>query len=119
MKKVFLSAALALAVAGSWAFYPKAAAEPAGYMMVVSNVSLSGSDITLNTFTSDGQRAETLVPSTKMRYRFTDMHSAEVLKLNQLRREGWRVISTSSIPTSTGDGGIIFSTETTFVLEKN
>ena len=110
---------MALAVAGSWAFYPKVAAGPAGYMMVVSNASLSGSDITLNTFTSDGQRVETLVPSTKMRYRFTDLHSAEVLKLNQLRREGWRVISTSSIPTSTGDGGIIFSTETTYVLEKN
>ncbi len=36
MKKVFLSAALALAVAGSWAFYPKAPAEPGGYMMLVS-----------------------------------------------------------------------------------
>ena len=118
MKKVFLPAALALAVAGSWAFYPKAAAEPAGYMMVVSSIPLAGGNITLTTFTSDGQRVENLVPLTKLRYRFADLHTAEVLKLNKLRREGWRVISTSSIPISTSSEGSISSTETTYVLEK-
>ena len=39
MKKVFLSTALALAVAGSWAFHSKTA-EPSGNMMVISNVSI-------------------------------------------------------------------------------
>ena len=41
MKKVFLSTGLALAVAGSWAFYPKAG-EPSGYMMVIGSGRTSG-----------------------------------------------------------------------------
>lgn len=88
-------------------------------MMVVSNVPLAGSGITLATFASDGQRVETLVPLTKLRYKFDDLHRAELLKLNQLRREGWRVISTSSMPISTSSEGNILYTETTYVLEKN
>jgi hypothetical protein len=41
MKKVLLSAALGLAAAGSWAFYPKAA-DQLGYMMVIGRFSGSG-----------------------------------------------------------------------------
>ena len=52
MKKMFLSAALALAVAGSWAFYPKAA-EPTGYMMVISSCAYKDSG--LITITPDGK----------------------------------------------------------------
>ncbi len=59
MKKVFLSAALALAVAGSWAFYPKAA-EPPARMMVVGSMVINGygAEATLSTISPTGEQAD-------------------------------------------------------------
>ena len=112
MKKVFLSAALALAVAGSWAFYPKAPAEPGGYMMVVGR--LYDNNILVATITSDGQYGEDTAPITKLKYINRDMHKAQLLKLNQLRQNGWRVVTTASTGTANGNG----NDETTYLLEK-
>jgi hypothetical protein len=115
MKKVLLSVALALAVAGSWAFYPKAPAEPTGYMMVVGKS--FGNDITMTVITSDGQYTETGVPVTKLKYRSEDLHKAVLLQLNQLRQSGWRVVNTAAITTSGGNGGSV-SYETTYLLDR-
>ena len=118
MKKVFLSAALTLAVAGSWAFYPKEA-EPPGYMMVIGKCEMGfGGDVVVTTISSDGQRTEAAVSLTKPKYRITDLHQAELVKLNQLRQNGWRVINTTSLPTSTTSGGSIAAFETTYLLER-
>ena len=118
MKKRFLSAALALAVAGSWAFYPKAA-EPAGYMMVVGRIETGlGGDVTVTTLSSDGQRTEAAVTWTKPRYRITELRQAEVAKLNQLRQNGWRVVNTTSLPISISSEGGLQAFETTYLLEK-
>ena len=111
MKKAFLSAALALVAAGSWAFYPKAA-EPGGYMMVVG--SSYNNNISVITITSDGQHTEALTQLTKLKYLSQDKHKAELLKLNQLQQSGWRVVSMTA--TLVGNG---YNTpETTYLLEK-
>ena len=96
MKKVFLSAALALAVAGSWAFYPKAA-EPSGYTMVVARINFDNASIL--TITPDGKKSTQeitarLYPSIdKTVAAHESLHEAEVLKINSLRSTGWKLIS--------------------------
>ena len=116
MKKVFLFAALALAVAGSWAFYPKADG-PTGYMMVVSRFSGSAfsAKISLSTISPDGQVQtkdyDAKTGSTnKVTGSFDQLHHIETQKLNELRQTGWRLVSTHQ---STS-----VSLETTFILEK-
>ena len=120
MKKVFLSAALALAVAGSWAFYPKAAAEPMGYMMVISRFSGSafGGKNTLSTISPDGQiqTQETDAKSgtiNKVANSLDQMHFNELKKINELRLQGWQVVN--STQNSVGGGAI---TETIYLLDK-
>jgi hypothetical protein len=119
MKKVFLSAALALAVAGSWAFYPKAA-EPAGYMMVISRFTGSGFSAknTLSVITPDGQiqtqEADAKTGSiNKVAGSFDQMHLTELKKINELQQQSWRVMN--STQNSVGNGAI---TETIYLLEK-
>ncbi|WP_210513739.1 hypothetical protein [Hymenobacter terricola] len=102
MKKAFLSAALALAVAGSWAFYPKAA-EPTGYMMVIGSATFAG-------FTS---KAEVTVvdPTGKVTVADVDarngsakkvteslavLHQAELKQLNALKQQGWSIVQTTA-----------------------
>jgi hypothetical protein len=120
MKKVFVSAALALAVAGSWAFYPKAA-EPGGYMMVVSRFTGTGfgGKNTLSTISPDGQiqtqEADAKSGSiNKVANSFDQMHLSELKKINELKLQGWRVVN--STQNSVGNGAI---TETIYVLDKN
>ena len=121
MKKVFLSAALALAVAGSWAFYPKAAADASGgYMMVISRFSGGGFSAknTLSVIAPDGQvqtqeaDAKTGTIS-KVAGSFDQMHVTELKKINELQLAGWRVVN--STQNSVGNGAI---TETIYLLEK-
>ena len=121
MKKVFLSVALALAVAGSWAFYPKAAAEPGGYMMVISRFTGTGfsGKNTLSVVAPDGQiqTQETDVKAgnvIKVANSFDQMHLSELKKINELRLQGWRVVNSTQNSVS---GGAI--TETIYLLEKS
>ena len=102
MKKVFLSAALALAVAGSWAFYPKAA-EPTGYMMVIGSATFSGftskAEVTL--VTPDGKATVEDVDARngsakKVTESLTVLHQAEMKKLNELKQQGWKIVQTTS-----------------------
>ena len=95
MKKVFLSVALALAVAGSWAFYPKAAAEPGGYMMVVGRLSGRGNGLQL--IAVDGQlTSQPLAEKGLNEASLLALHQAEAVALNRLRANGWEVVSTYS-----------------------
>ena len=87
MKKVFLPAALALAVAGSWAFYPKAPAEPGGYMILSLRITDSGRS-TLVTIAPDGQ--ETVQPLSQRRP-VQSIQAQALVRLNELRSQGWLV----------------------------
>ena len=120
MKKVFFSAALALAVAGSWAFYPKAPAEASGYMMVVSRFSGTsfGGKNTLTAISPDGQiqTQETDAKAgslNKLSNSFDQMHLNELKKINELRAQGWQVINSTQ---NTVGSGVI--TETIYLLDK-
>lgn len=101
MKKVILSAALVLAVAGSWAFYPKAA-EPTGYMMVIGNFTLNGftADANVTTILPDGQQTEVAVEvkvrnAEKVTVGFVEVQKAALAKVNALAKEGWQVVNSS------------------------
>ena len=121
MKKVFLSAALALAVAGSWAFYPKAPADASGYMMVIGRFSGSafGGKNTLSTISPDGQiqtqeadaKSDTL---NKVANSFDQMHLNELKRITELRLQGWHVVNSTQY--SVGGGAIA---ETIYLLDKN
>lgn len=120
MKKVFLSAALALAVAGSWAFYPKAPADATGYMMVISRFSGGAFNAknSLSVIAPDGQIQTLEVDAktgtvNKVAGSFDQMHLAELKKINELQQIGWRVVN--STQNSVGNGAI---TETIYLLEK-
>ncbi|MBD2767084.1 hypothetical protein IC235_04140 [Hymenobacter sp. BT664] len=102
MKKIFLPTALLLAVATSWAFYPKAT-EPTGYMMVIGSATFAG-------FTSKAE--VTVVDPTgkvsvqdvdarngsakKVTESLTILHQAELKKLNELKQQGWKIVQTTS-----------------------
>ena len=121
MKKVFLSVALTLAVVGSWAFYPKAAATPTGYLMVVGsgrpgNASYVPEVITIQ---PDGkqqvQRLTNLKPGTDRIS--TDvavaLHHAELLQVNALATKGWRLVSVAQSTVGVGA-----TTETVYMMEQ-
>ena len=101
MKKVFLSAALALAVAGSWVFYPKTPANASdGYMMLTA-YSLDGRGTMVAT--APGGKVSIV------RVNEADAPLAQaktLLRLNKLRREGWQVApmtDRNSSPKSNGN----------------
>ena len=122
MKKVFLSAALALVAAGSWAFYPKAD-EPEGYMMVVSNTrrGLNGG-ATIIVINADGSQTETEVPYKevmnfkKLNENVIEVHKATLLTLNRYTRNGWHIVSAVPNEFSGGNPDI---NQILYVLEKN
>ena len=124
MKKVFLSAALMLAVAGSWAFYPKAV-EPNGYMMVISSVAagsiFSGITATITTVAPDGTEKQQPVEFKrssvkKVAESLEDVQVASLAKVNEYARSGWRLVnSTPSALTSQGNT-IVY--QNVYLLEK-
>ena len=103
MKKVFLSAALALAVAGSWAFYPKAPTDATGYMMVIGSATFAGftSKAEVTVVTPDGKATVEDVDARngsarKVTESLTVLHQAELKKLNELKLQGWSIVQTTS-----------------------
>ncbi|WP_046246414.1 hypothetical protein [Hymenobacter terrenus] len=89
MKKVFLSAALALAVAGSWAFYPKQG--PSGtYMQLVFINTVGRGEI--NLIPDNGLATEIKVKETNL----SQARVKAMIKLTELRHEGWRVTQMTS-----------------------
>jgi hypothetical protein len=123
MKKLLLALGVWLAAAGSWAFYPKApaAAPSGGYLMVIG----SGRPGTQSTapeivvIQPDGTRQVQRLPEIKIGTErnstaaAVDMHRAELLKVNSLVAQGWRVahVTQSTV-------GVGATTETMYLLER-
>ncbi|GAA4368352.1 hypothetical protein GCM10023185_41040 [Hymenobacter saemangeumensis] len=120
MKKALSFAALLLAAAGSWAFYPKPA-EPSGYMMVIGSGRTSGlasytASITVVQPTGEEQAREIDTKSLTRKNvmsGFVDLHKAELAQLNQLSAQGWRVVAVTQ--SNSFQGAL---NETTYLLEK-
>ena len=114
MKKAFLFVALALIVASSWAFYPKAA-EPGGYMMVISSFTPNYS-ITIISPTGEtvnqGIDSKTFSPKQRVATN-QELLKAEIRKVNELKQAGWKVISASARP-----NGFAGSGDYVYLLEK-
>ncbi|TPG71917.1 hypothetical protein [Hymenobacter nivis] len=119
MKKVLLSITLALTALGAWAIYPQAAA-PKGYLMLVG----SGRPGTtgapeLTTVWPDGRREvqslRTIKTGTERSSTSAavDLHQAEVVKLNALYNQQWRLVSVAQSTVGVGA-----TTETIYLLEK-
>ena len=74
MKKAFLGTLLAAAATCSWAFYPKAA-DPAGHMMVISNVTIGfDAQASIITIGPDGAQTISAVPGTLGGHRRTKIY---------------------------------------------
>ncbi|TDN37314.1 hypothetical protein E4631_00050 [Hymenobacter sp. UV11] len=120
MKRILLFGALCLATAGSWAFYPHNTA-PEGYMMVVGSgrpgTTSSVPEITV--IQPDGQRQVQRLPKIKIGTErnstaaATEIHRFELLKVNSLLAQGWRVahVTQSTV-------GVGATTETVYLLER-
>lgn len=124
MKKHLFFLGIGLAAASSWAFYPKtpaAAAPSGGYLMVIG----SGRPGTQSTapeivvIQPDGTRQVQRLPDIKIGTErnstaaAVDMHRAELLKVNALVAQGWRVahVTQSTV-------GVGATTETMYLLER-
>jgi len=120
MKKLVLFAVLGLAAAGSWAFYPSSAA-PEGYLMVVgSGRPGPKSDVPEITVIqpngeSQVQRLTNIKVGTERNTTAAavELHRAELLKINSLAAQGWRV--TNVTQSTVGVGA---TTETVYMLER-
>ncbi len=121
MKKILLFLALGLATAGSWAFYPKTTAASGGYLMMIGS-GRPGSQSSVPELTviqPGGQRQVQLLPTAKSSSERSstdaavELHRAELLKLNTLYAQGWRLASTTQSTVGTGA-----TTETIYLLER-
>ncbi len=121
MKKILLFLTLGLAAAGSWAFFPKTTAASGGYLMMIGS-GRPGSQSSVPELTiiqPDGQRQVQLLPTVKSSSErsSTDaavgLHRAELLKLNTLYAQGWRLVGTAQSTVGTGA-----TTETIYLLER-
>ena len=120
MKKLLLFAALGLAAAGSWAFYPSAA-PTAGYLMVIGSgrpgTTSSVPEITV--IQPNGERQVQQLPAIKIGTERNstaaaiELHRTELLKINALVAQGWRVahVTQSTV-------GVGATTETVYLLER-
>ena len=79
-----------MAVAGSWAFYPKAPAEPAAYMQLIASF-VNGKGILIET-SPEGQSSEVPVKESSL----LAARSKTIIELNRLRQAGWRVVQKES-----------------------
>jgi hypothetical protein len=120
MKRLLFLATLLVTAVGTWPFYPKAA-EPTGYLMVISRFAGTGFGCksTISTVSPNGQIEATEVDAkagslNKLSTSYDQLHQSELKKLNELRQAGWRVVNSTQV--SVGNGAI---NETTFLLEKN
>ena len=97
VKKILISAALTLAVVGSWAFHPKAT-KSTDYMMLIGTATFASSspkvEVTViepsgraNTTSVDGFGAITRSVTESL----TLLHQTELKKLNELKGQGWTI----------------------------
>ncbi|RZJ93023.1 MAG: hypothetical protein EOO60_06325 [Hymenobacter sp.] len=119
MKKLLFFAGIGLAAAGSWAFYPNATT---GYLLVVGSgrpgTTSAVPEITV--IQPDGTKQVQRLNGIKIgtdRYTTAaavELHRAELLKINELVAQGWRVahVTQSTV-------GVGATTETVYLLEKH
>lgn len=120
MKKTASLAALLLTALGTWAFYPESAA-PTGYLTVMGSgrqgTTYDGPELT--TIWPDGKKEVKVLPAIKVGTdRFStaaavELHRAELLKINSLYAQGWRVVSVAQSTVGVGA-----TTETVYLLER-
>ncbi|MGI4863894.1 MAG: hypothetical protein ACRYFZ_08220 [Janthinobacterium lividum] len=120
MKKFLLFASVGLAAVGSWAFQPDKTA-PSGYLMVIGSgrPGTTSAVPEITTIQPDGQRQVQRLPEIKIGTERTstaaaaEIHRAELLKVNALVAQGWRVahVTQSTV-------GVGATTETVYLLEK-
>ncbi|GGF08016.1 hypothetical protein [Hymenobacter cavernae] len=119
MKKLFFFLALGLVAAGSWSFYPKAAASSGYLMLVGSGRPGKTRSAEITTIYPDGKRQvqeleniwvgkEGPTPEGAI-----EVHHAELLALNRLYAKGWQLVSIAQSTVGVGA-----STETVYMLEK-
>ncbi|MBG8552830.1 MULTISPECIES: hypothetical protein [Hymenobacter] len=93
MKKALSFMALALVSIGTWAFYPKSAADEAtGYMLLTLRNGAGRPMLVLTPPTGEPEEI-TLSKQDKSAYRY---ESQLVKKLNELRAQGWVVVQMQS-----------------------
>ena len=120
MKKFLLFAGIGLAAAGSWAFYPDKTA-PSGYLMVIGSgrPGTTSAVPEITTIQPDGQRQVQRLSEIKIGTErnstaaAAEIHRVELLKINALVAQGWRVahVTQSTV-------GVGATTETVYLLEK-
>ena len=121
MKKVLLAAALGLTAAGSWAFYPKAAA-PEGNMMIISNVSVGvDAQAAIILVAPEATQKEKAIEfsrgsAKRVAANMTEVHKATLATVNEYTRAGWHVVGTA--PSGFANAGTTFFSQTVYVLEK-
>jgi hypothetical protein len=120
MKKALILLATGLLAAGTWAFYPKQTA-PTGYLMVIGSgrpgTTSAVPEITV--IQPDGQRQVQQLPAIKIGTErnttaaAVELHRTELLKINALVAQGWRVahVTQSTV-------GVGATTETVYLLER-
>ena len=99
MKKIFVLAAVSLAAAGSWAFYPKATG-PGGYMIIIGRINTNYSLITIS---PTGETTTQVIDDSyhgnsldKQNKAYLQLKQAEIQKINELKMAGWKITSMST-----------------------
>ncbi|MCB2376071.1 hypothetical protein LGH70_00645 [Hymenobacter sp. BT635] len=98
MKKLLPIPVLLVLAAVSWAFYPKAAPTPE--YMELSMHSSAGKPILVMISPTGEVTEEKLVTKTKGAYKY---QAQLLVKLNELRAQGWTVVQMQTTETSTPD----------------
>ncbi|TGE27040.1 hypothetical protein [Hymenobacter metallicola] len=96
MRNVFFVSALLLVALGSWAFYPRSGA--AGGYMQVSMYAGSGKPVLVTISPSGEVTEEKLTTKAKGDYKY---QALLLVKLNELRSQGWTVVDMQQTETST------------------
>lgn len=120
MSKNLVLLVLALISLGSWAFYPSPDASK-GYLMLIGSgrPGASSGALELTTVWPDGRKEVQALPAIKIGTdRFStsaavELHQAELLKLNSLYNQQWRLVSVAQSTVGVGA-----TTETIYLLEK-
>ncbi|UOQ72369.1 hypothetical protein [Hymenobacter cellulosilyticus] len=98
MKKIFVTAILAVVALGSWAFYPKTAAAPE--YMQLSVYGGSGRPVLVIISPRGEVTEETLTTKAKGEYKY---QALVLMKLNELRAQGWTVAQMQQTETRNPD----------------
>lgn len=98
MRKIFVAASLSVVALGSWAFYPKATAAPE--YMQLSMYESSGRPILVVISPRGEVTEERMTTNTRGNYKY---QALLLVKLNELRAQGWTVAQMQQTETRNPD----------------